>query len=207
MKTLKHFLEESRVVKLQSLLRRDQSPKEMANRSSIHKEVLSHFSDDEIGNKRLDHAMKTNSNATWTLAQHMENHPGFQKRVLSHLEKGQNPGDTNRANFLRDRMNVNDYLRKNYPHKFDDIRDGTKKYDRKTDSFVPAHKDDVLPGHKDWQPPSSPEESYERANNPNNPEHNPYLAKAIREVKKTRPDGYRFTQPSFAVNSKEWINK
>jgi len=208
MKTFREYLEEASIGRtVNRLLKRDQSPKEMANRTAIHKKVLSTFGNDAEGEAKLANAVKRKSNAMWTLAQHMEHNPEFQKRVITHLEKGHNPGDTNRANFLRDRMHVNDYLRKNHPDKYDDIRDGTKKYDHKTGSFVAASKNDVIPGHKDWKPPTSPEESYERVNNPNSPEHNPYLAKAIREVKKTRPQGYRFTQPSFAVNSKDWIEK
>ena len=186
-------------------LKRDQSSEEMNDRSKIHSEVLNHFSDDEIGNNRLAKSVKQNSNATWTLAQHMEHHPEFQSRVLSHLEKGQNPGDKMRANFLRDRMDVNNQLRKTNPDQFNNIRDNNKKYDSKTKSFVPATDKDVMPGHPDFKPPTSPEEAYKRISDPNHVEHNPHLTAAIDAVKKTRPAGYRFTQPSFAVNSNEWF--
>ena len=205
MKTFKEFITESRKTQLGTFLRRDQSQKEMSNRSAIHKDVLNHFSNDEIGNKRLEHAMKTDSNATWTLAQHMEHHPEFQKRVLGHLEKGQNAGDKSRANFLKDRMDVNDYLRTNHPEKFKDIRDTTKKWSHEKNTYVPRTETDVLPGHEDWKPPTSPEEAHKRISDPKHPEYNPHLAQAIKAVKKTRPEGYRFTQPSFAVDTKEWM--
>jgi hypothetical protein len=205
MKTFKQFMAESNQTKLRTFLRRDQSQKEIANRDNIHKEVLSHYSDDKVGNKRLEKSIKTDSNATWTLAQHMEHHPKFQKRVLSHLEKGHNEGDKQRANFLKDRMDVNAHIKKNHPENFDNVRNGNKKWDNQSKSYVDRKEKDVLPGHKDWKPPTSPEEAHKRISDPNHPEHSPHLAAAIDAVKKTRPKGYRFTQPSFAVNGNEWF--
>lgn len=196
---------ESNATKLRSFLRRDQSQKEMTNRSNIHKAVLSHFSDDDVGNKRLEKAVKTDSNATWTLAQHMEHHPEFQKRVLSHLEKGHNEGDKQRANFLRDRIDVNAQIKKNNPEHFDDVRDGNKRWDKESKSYVDRTDKDIVPGHPDWKPPTSPEEAHKRISDPKSPEYSPHLAAAIDAVKKSRPKGYRFTQPSFAVNGNEWF--
>ena len=209
MKTFKQYITESRATKLRSFLRRDQSPREMADRSNLHKDVLSHFSNDEVGDERLKHAMKTDSNAIWTLAQHAEHHPEFQQRVLTHLEKGQNLGDISRSNFLRDRMAVNNELRKNHSEKeFADIRDNTKKWDHKSQSYVPRTENDVLPGHPDWKPPTSPKEALERISDPNHPEYRPHLAQAVKNVMANRPkNSDEFTQPSFAVNSEKWMKK
>ncbi len=202
MKTFNQFIIEDKV---SSWLKRDQSAEEMNDRSKIHKEVMSHFSNNESGEKKLSNAVKTNSNATWTLAQHMEHHPDFQSRVLHHLQKGQNPGDKMRANFLKDRMDVNAHLRKNNPDHFKDIRDTSKKWDSSSNSYVTRTNKDVGPGHPDWKPPTSPEEAHKRISDPNHSDYSPHLAAAISAVKKTRPKGYRFTQPSFAVNSNEWF--
>jgi hypothetical protein len=212
MKTLKQFMLEvnqfNQNKQVQNWLKRDQSKKEMNDRSNLQKDVLSHFSDDEVGNKRLAYAIKTKPLATHNLAQHMEHNPEFQKRVVTGLKnRGDKEGNT-RANFLQDRMDVNDQLRKTHPPElYKDIRDTSKKWDPATKSYVPRTDKDLGPGHPDFKPPTSPEEAHARISDPNHADYNPHLAAAIDAVKKTRPKGYRFTQPSFSVNSKEWFGK
>lgn len=177
------------------LLARDQDLKSVAEkggRGDIHKDVLDLFPDTPKGNKTLEKAISGPAkHKTWSVTQHMEKNPEFQQRVLDQLKKN-DPSDK-RINFLQDRKNVNDYLRKNYPDKFDDIRDQSKIYDPKTKDFRARTETDPLPGYK---PNDAGENTITSAMQsrarlrPGAPDENPYLRDA---VVKTRAR----TQPSF----------
>jgi hypothetical protein len=166
-------------------------------RDDIQKEVLKYFSDTPKGNKRLQNAISGNArikHGVWGLTQHMEKNPEFQDRVLSQLIKN-DPTDR-RINFLSDRKKVNDYLRQNYPDKFDDIRDMNKIYDPKTKNFRNRVSTDPVPGFK---PDSAGQNTIVSAGQararlrPGAPDENPYLRKAVAATRAT-------TQPSFTNN-------
>ena len=179
-----------------SWMARDQDTASVAakgGRDDIHKEILDYFSDTPKGNKNLDKAISgPTKHNTWGLTQHMEKNPEFQDRVLSQLRKN-DPTDK-RINFLQDRKNVNDYLRKNNPDKFDDIRDMGKKYDPETGTYRARTENDPLPGFK---PNASGENTIttsakSRARlRTGAPDEDPYLRKAIVDTRAK-------TQPSFS---------
>ena len=133
------------VKKTSKLLDLDQ--KAIGNRDTIQKQVFDLFPDTPKGSKKLEKAISNphSKHNVFGLAQHMEKNPKFQQRVLNQLRKA-NPSDQ-RIRFLQDRKNVNDYLRQNYPDKFDDIRDLTKIYDPKTKNFRTKTKTDPIPGY------------------------------------------------------------
>lgn len=159
------------------------------SRDSLQGEIKKFFPDNPTGAKRLERAIGDSAQSkhdTWGLAQHMEKEPQFQQRVIDQLRKN-DPTDK-RATFLQDRKNVNDYLRKNYPDKFDDIRNANKKYDPSTGGYRQRVETDPLPGF------GAKKASQSRAElRPGGVSEDPYLRKAIVDTKAK-------TQPSFGTS-------